>query len=94
MDSITMDKFTQFNKIEIWHPKYSNNRVLIHPKKVGKHNKIVFTRAESLPDTYYLPEKTIRKYGKESNGSVDCYSVPLDELKKLIIAEKSIYTLY
>ena len=68
-------------KHEIWHPLYSENRVLIACHKVGEHNIIEFTKAKSLPGLYYVSGKTARKYKKTSNGQIDCFSIPLSELQ-------------
>lgn len=87
---VIVDKMTPMNKISIWEPRYHDNRVLIHPNKVSAHNKIVFTKAPSLSGTYYLAGRTIRKYNKVSNGSVQCYAVPISELRPLQINEKDI----
>jgi hypothetical protein len=87
--TITLDKYTQFRTIDIWHPLYSEQRVLIDPRKVTQHNKIVFSKANSLPDAYYLTGKQIKKFPKRSNGTIMCHSVPLEELKILKLSENS-----
>lgn len=90
-DDIKMvGKYTPLNFIQIFEPRYHDQRVLINPAKVGVDNKIVFTRAASLPGTYYLSGKTIRKYGKESNGSIMCYCVPVSELQSLEINQRDL----
>lgn len=66
--------------IEILEPRYHDNVVLIAKHKVGLHNKIVFTKAKSLPDDYYLSYDTITKYPIGTNGKIKCYEVPVDEL--------------
>lgn len=89
MNTVQMDKFTQFRVFEIWQPRYHDNRVLLKATKVGAHNKVIFTKAKSLPDTYYLSGKTIKKYPKEYNSSIFCYAVPLEELKLLQLTQNS-----
>ena len=78
-----VSKYVQMNFIPIWSPRYHDKRVLINPAKVGEHNKVVFTKTKSLPGSYYLSGKTIRKYPKESNGTIPCFVVPVSELRPL-----------
>lgn len=85
---VVVDKYTPLNLISIWSPRYHDNKVLINPRKVGDHNKIVFTKAPSLPLEYYMSGKMIRSFKKESNGSIMCFCVPVEELKVLKINEK------
>lgn len=93
-EPVILDKFTPKNLIEIWHPLYSEELVLIHPTKVGQHNKIVFTKAQSLPGEYYLSGNTIKSCKKRSNGTVKCYAVPLSELRPLQINQKDMRSIY
>lgn len=93
MNTIKLDKFTQLRFFEIWEPRYRDNRVLLNARKVGPHNKIKFTKAKSLPDTYYLSGKTIKKYPKEYNSSIFCYAVPLEELQILQLTQNSQFEL-
>ncbi len=83
-----IDKLTPLKDIVIWQPRWHDKRVLIACHKVGEHNRITFTKAPTYPDVYYLSGKTIKKYKKESNGTIDCYSVPLSELEPLEINQK------
>lgn len=87
---MVLGKWTPKSKIAIWHPRYHDQRVLINPAKVAEHNHIVFSKAPSLPGDYYLSGKTIRKYKKESNGTIDCWSVPVRELRPLQIDDKDL----
>lgn len=85
-----LDKYAQTHFFEIWEPRYSDKRVLLNCRKVGTHNKIVFTKAKSMgTDPYYLSGKTIKKYPKEYNGSIFCYAVPLEKLEPLEISENT-----
>jgi len=84
-----LSKFTSCNYFEIFAPRYRDKTVLLACHRVGEHNKIVFTKAPSLgTDPYYASAKTIKKCKKESNGSIMCYVVPLDELQPLEINER------
>lgn len=67
--------------IAIWEPRYHDNRVLIACRKVRDHNIIKFTKAPSMQGLWYVSGKNIRKYPKASNGTIACFSVPLEELK-------------
>lgn len=89
---VTLDKFTQCAFFEIWSRRFHDNRVLLACHKVAPHNKIVFTKDPTLgTEPYYVSGKTIKKYPKESNGAIKCYVVPLDELKALIINQRSLH---
>lgn len=92
-EPITFGKYDSMNFIQIWSPRYHDQKVLINPAKVGVHNKVVFTKAPSLPGTYYLSGATIRKFKKESNGTMQCYVVPVSELRPLIINERDMRAL-
>lgn len=69
--------------IVIWQPKWSTGEVLIAKYKVGRHNRIRFTKAKTYPETYYLSGETITKYPVTDNGKIACYRVPLEELELL-----------
>lgn len=77
-------RHTPMKAFEIFAPKYSTKQVLLKAIKVGEHNKITFTKAPSMgTDPYYISGKNVKKYPKDSNGSIMCYSVPLEELEPL-----------
>lgn len=86
---MTICKHIPVKVITIWEPRWHDRRVLVAVHKVGEHNKIVFTgnphkNTNSMgEDPYYLSGKTIKKFKKESNGTIKVYSVPLDELEPL-----------
>lgn len=75
--------YTPASRIVIWSPKYSTREILIAKHKVARHNEITFTKAKSLPDTYYLSGETIRKYPITTNGKLPCYAVDMAELETL-----------
>lgn len=56
--------------------------------KVGEHNKVRFTNTNLLEGEFYIAGKVARKFKKESNGSIMCYSVPLDKFERLEIKER------
>jgi hypothetical protein len=67
-------------KIPIWDARWHDRRVLIAPLKVKDHNVIAFTKSKSLEGLFYISGKNIRKYPKQSNGTIMCFIVPLDDL--------------
>lgn len=71
---------------DIWHPLYSENRVLVAANKIGTHNIIKFSKAKSMPGLYYVSGKTARKYKKTTNGVIDVLAVPLSELEPFELA--------
>ena len=78
-----LSRTTLCSKIDILAPRWHDRVVLIAKYKVSTHNEVVFTKAKSLPGTYYLSAETIRKYPLETNGKIECYAVPLHELEVL-----------
>ena len=66
--------------IKIWSPRYHDRKVLIAKYKVSNTNQIIFTKAKSLLNrTFTLSGETIKKYPLETNGTIPCYAVPLEE---------------
>ncbi len=89
-----LDKFTPMSYFEIWEPRYRDTTVLLACRKVGTHNKIVFTgnsKGYNLMGTepYYVSGKIVKKCKKESNGRIDCFVVPLDKLETLELSANS-----
>ena len=78
-----LGKYVPANKIVIWQPRWHDRVVLIAKHKVGNHNEITFTKAPSMPDTYYLSGATIRSYPIDTNGKLPCYAVDMGELELL-----------
>lgn len=74
-------RMTPVQVIDIWQPRWKDRKVLIAKWKVGQHNKITFSKTKSMPGEYYLPGETVRKCPLESNGKIQCYAVPMDELE-------------
>lgn len=84
---------TPCNIIEIWQPRWKDRTVMIAKYKVGTHNLIRFTKTKSMPDDYYLSGGTIRRSPVTTNGKLECYAVPMNELEILerISKEKEFY---
>ena len=70
------------NRIEIFAPRWHDRKVLIACHKVGVNNEIVFTKAPTLPGVYEIKGSEVEKYPKESNGTIDCFAVPLSALRR------------
>lgn len=77
-----MQPTVAYNEIEIWQPRYKDKTVLIAKYKVKEHNKIIFTKAKHLDGEYYLSGDTIKSYPLETNGSIACYAVSINELEE------------
>lgn len=86
-------RHTLMRNIPVWEPRWHDRRALIATYKVGENNRITFPKTKSMPDAYYLSGKTIRQFKKESNGTIDCYCVPLDKLEPLEITPHCIHEL-
>lgn len=74
-------RMTPVQVISIWQPRWKDRKVLIAKWKVGQHNKITFSKTKSMPGEYYLPGSLVTKCPLESNGKIQCYAVPMDELE-------------
>lgn len=86
-----LPKFTPMSYFEILSPRWHDRKVLLKASKVSTHNKIVFTGKDgkSMGDLpYYVSGATVKKYPKESNGTIMCYAVDLDELEILELDKK------
>lgn len=77
-----LSRTTPCQKIDIVQPRWHNRTVLIAKYKVGEHNEITF-QAKSMPDKYYISGSKARTYPINSNGKLDCYVVPLNDLELL-----------
>jgi hypothetical protein len=73
---------TDYADIVIWQPRYKDKTVLIAKYKVRERNKITFTKANHLTGEYYLSGDTIKNSPLETNGSIACYAVKVDELQE------------
>lgn len=78
-----LSRTTPCQVLSILEPKYKGSKVLLACYKVGTHNKIIFTKAKSMPGEYYVSGAIARSYPKVSNGSIMCFEVPLHEIEPL-----------
>lgn len=84
-------KHIPLKTFNILSPRWRDRRVLLAAYKVQENNKILFTGKDgaSMGDQpYYISGKEVKKHKKESNGTISCYSVPLDKLELLQISER------
>lgn len=79
-----ISKYSPINLIDIWSPRYKDRKVLIASYKVKEMNKIIFTKAKHLEGREYcMSGAKIRSYPIDTNGKVQVYAVPLDDLEVL-----------
>lgn len=89
------DPATSFHYFEIWSPRYHDGTVLLAKRKVGTHNKVVFTKAPSMgTDPYYVSGAVVKKCKKMFNNKLECYIVPLDKLSPLELNDNSVLELW
>lgn len=80
---MVLSKNTPCQKLTIWQPRWKDRTVLIARYKVGTHNEIVFEKAPSMPGSYYISGNAARLYPTTTNGKLECYVIPLDDLEPL-----------
>jgi len=78
-----LSRTTPCQTIDIWQPRWKDRVVMIAKYKVGQHNEIHFSKTPSMKGAYYLSGEKAKDYPVETNGKVDCYAVPLNELELL-----------
>lgn len=71
-------------KIEIWQPRYKDNKVLLAKYKVGTHNSVTFTKAKHLMgQEFYISGEKVKTFPIDNNGKIECYAVDMNELEPL-----------
>lgn len=87
-----LKKLDQIAVFDIWQPRWHDKIVLLSVHKVDKaktdHIKVVFSKAPSMDGDWYASRKAIMRCPKETNGTIQCYAVPLDKLEPLQINHK------
>lgn len=90
-----LDRFEPLAVFDIWSPRYHDKTVLLSMGKVKatkcKYIKVKFTKANSMEGDWVVPTATVKKCRVESNGTIQCYVVPLDKLEVLEINQRSVY---
>jgi hypothetical protein len=71
--------------IELWFPRYKDNKVLIAKYKVcSGDNHIIFTKAKHLLGMKFkISGIEISKCPIETNGTIDCYAVEFNKLERI-----------
>ena len=87
---LNIEPHIELTTIPVWEPRYHDNKVLVATKKVRAHNKIIFTyearknkKGPLSGKEFYISSERIKKYPKESNGVLQCYAVPLEDLMEM-----------
>jgi hypothetical protein len=76
--------------MEIWSPKYKDNTALLAVRKIKDKNIVRFTKAKHLKGLeFYIDGATAKKYPIVSNGTINCYAVPMTELIQLGTEEEA-----
>lgn len=70
----------------IWSPRWHDRKVLLDAKKVGTHNKIIFTKASTLPGEWYISGHDVHQCDLGTNGKIPVYLVPLRFLEPIEVA--------
>lgn len=69
--------------IEVWEPRWHDRKVLLAKHKVRNGmNRINITRG-AAKGKYKMSVIAIKSYPLESNGTIACYSVPLEKLTRI-----------
>lgn len=79
---------------DIWNPRWHDKRVLMAVHKVSDHNRVVFSKSKALKGEFYISGKIVKRYKKENNGKIECFSVPLDKFEPLEIKAHCEHELY
>ncbi len=70
--------------LEIWQPRWNDRKVLIAKYKVcNGTNEIIFTKGTLKGKKFKINSLEIAKCPVESNGTIDCFAVPLDKLEAI-----------
>ena len=86
-----LDKFTPLTFFSIKEPRWHDKRVLLKVDKVNRSpNKFLKVRFQKyITGDWVIAKSVVKRYPKESNSVIMCYSVPLDKLEPLEISNKS-----
>lgn len=70
------------NTISIWAPRFKDMKVLIAPHHIQSGvNRIVFTKTWN-EKVFLMDGEKIKSYPMESNGSIGCHVVPVNDFEK------------
>lgn len=89
-----LDKFTPLTTFLIFAPRWHDKTVLLSASKVNsamtKYLKVVFTKAPTMNGDWVVDKTDVKRLKKETNGTIQCYVVPLKLLIPLTINERSL----
>lgn len=78
-----LSRNTPCQAFSIFQPRWKDRTVMLANYKVGTHNSIKFTKAPTMEGEYYISGAKAKTFPLESNGTIQCYCVPLSELEPL-----------
>ena len=77
-----VSKYTPIHTIKIREPKYSTREVLVGCFRVRSSNKIIIEKG-AYAGEYFMHGTKLQQYPRGTNGRIDVYKVPLDDLEPL-----------
>ncbi len=94
MAELTLGKYEPLTLFEVWQPRYHDKTVLLKAEKVKnaktQYLKIKFTKAPTMEGDWVISKQKAKSFPKSTNGTIQCYVIPLSELKILNINERDI----
>lgn len=92
--TVKLGKFEPMTYLEVFEPRYHDKTALLNGPKVKRATtqwvRVKFTKAKSMEGDWVVSRSKVMKYPLQSNGTIQCYAVPLSELNILEIDEKDI----
>jgi hypothetical protein len=77
-----VSKYTLLNIIKIKAPKYSTKELLVAKYKVKHSNKIIIQEG-AYQGEYFMHGSKIAQYPIGTNGKINVFKIPLDDLEPL-----------
>lgn len=94
---MTLGKYEPLTVFEIWQPRYHDKKVLLKAKKIKDakttYLKIKFSKAPSMEGDWVISKQKAMGFPLETNGTIQCRAIPLNELQPLEITEKDMRAL-
>lgn len=88
---VKLSKYVPKTLFDIKAPRYHDKRVLLKASKVDKGQDYLlvrFSEAPTMEGDWVITRRRAKQYPKESNGVIQCYSLPLNALDILEIDNK------
>lgn len=93
-----LSKFTPLTTFDIWQPRWHDKTVLLSVGKVRaaktKYLRIIFSKTPSMDGDWVIDTTQVKKHKKETNGTIQCYVVPLSELLPLEVVDREPHEVY